>query len=83
ILLGEQGLLTAAGIPLGLLVGYGLCGWLAALLETDYYRLPLTLSGSTIFTAAGAVAAAAVASGALVAWRVRHLDLVAVLKTRE
>ena len=83
ILLGEQALLTAVGIPLGVLAGYGLCGWLAVLLETDYYRLPLTLSGRTIATAAGAVAAAAAASGALVAWRVRHLDLVAVLKTRE
>ena len=58
-------------------------GGRAVLLETDFYRLPLTLSGSTIATAAGAVTAAAVASGALVAWRLRHLDLIAVLKTRE
>lgn len=83
ILLGEQALVTLAGIPLGLLAGYGLCAWLAVLLETDYYRLPLALSGRTIGSAAGAVAAAAVASAALVAWRVRRLDLVAVLKTRE
>jgi putative ABC transport system permease protein len=83
ILLGEQALLTAVGIPLGLLVGYGLCAWLSHLLETELYRLPLALSTQTYLYAAGSVALAATASGLAVAWRVRHLDLVAVLKTRE
>jgi hypothetical protein len=31
----------------------------------------------------GAVAAAAAASGAAVAWRLRHMDLVEALKARE
>lgn len=83
ILLGEQAILTALGIPLGLLLGYGLCAWLSHLLETELYRLPLTISTRTHVSAAAAVALAAVASGLAVAWRLRRMDLVAVLKTRE
>lgn len=83
ILLGEQAILTAIGIPLGLLLGYGLCAWLTQLLETEFYRLPLSVSTRTYATAAITVALAAVASGLAVAWRLRRMDLVAVLKTRE
>ncbi|HZP85777.1 MAG TPA: FtsX-like permease family protein [Burkholderiales bacterium] len=83
VLLGEQALLTLVGIPLGLLVGYALCGWLTVLLQTDLYRLPLVISTRTYLSSAGAIALAALASGLVVAWRIRHLDLVAVLKSRE
>jgi len=83
ILLGEQAMLAAIGIPIGLLLGYGICAWLVALIQTELYRLPLVITVQTYLYSAGLVAAAAVVSGALVAWRVRHLDLVAVLKTRE
>ena len=83
MLLGEQALLTLAAIPLGFIVGYGLCAWLVTLLETELYRLPLTISLRTYAYAAAAILGAAVVSGAVVAWRVRYLDLVAVLKTRE
>jgi putative ABC transport system permease protein len=47
------------------------------------YRLPLAVSTRTYAYAAAAVLGAAIVSGAIVAWRVRSLDLVAVLKTRE
>jgi putative ABC transport system permease protein len=83
ILLGEQALLAAIGIPVGLVLGYGICAWMVVLIETELYRLPLAITTHTYLYAAGLVAGAAVVSGAAVAWRVRHLDLVAVLKTRE
>ena len=83
MLLGEQAIIAAIGIPLGWAIGYALCAWLAVLLQTELYRLPLTVSSRTYAYAAGAVAAAAVVSGIAVAWRIRTLDLVAVLKTRE
>lgn len=83
VLLGEQALLTLIGIPLGLFIGYLLCGWLTLLLQTDFYRLPLVISTRTYAWSAAAVALAAVLSGVAVAWRVRRLDLVAVLKSRE
>jgi len=83
ILLGEQAILAAIAIPLGLVIGYWICAWLVSLIATEIYRLPLVITARTYLYASGLVAAAAAASGAVVAWRVRHLDLVAVLKTRE
>jgi putative ABC transport system permease protein len=83
MLLGEQAILAAIGIPLGLAIGYGISAWLVELLATDIYRVPLAISARTYLYASGLVALAAAVSGAAVAWRIRHLDLVAVLKTRE
>lgn len=83
ILLGEQAILTAIAIPLGLAIGYGICAWLVSLIATEIYRVPLAITTRTYVYAAGTVAAAAAASGIAVAWRVRRLDLVAVLKVRE
>jgi len=83
ILLGEQALIALLAIPVGCLVGYALCAWLSSLLATELYRLPLTVSLRTYVYAAAAIVTASVVSGAIVAWRVRHLDLIAILKTRE
>ena len=83
ILLGEQAVLVAVAIPVGCVLGLGLSAWLASLLETELYRLPLSVSTRTLASAAGSVVVAAVASSVLVAWRLRRLDLVEVLKTRE
>ncbi|MEI7968635.1 MAG: FtsX-like permease family protein [Betaproteobacteria bacterium] len=83
ILLGEQALITGLGIPAGLLMGYGLCAWLAFLLRTDLYRLPLFISPRTWGASCGVILAAAAVSALVVAWRTRHLDLIAVLKNHE
>ena len=50
---------------------------------TELYRVPLVVSGRTYAWSALAIIAAASASGLIVAWRARRLDLIAVLKTRE
>jgi putative ABC transport system permease protein len=83
LLLGEQAVLTALAIPFGLLLGYATCALLTHQLDTDLYRIPLVLSARTYGVAAIVVIVAAVLSGVLVAWRLRNLDLIAVLKTRE
>lgn len=83
ILLGEVAVLVLAGIPLGWLVGYGLAGAVVTAMQTELYRVPLTVTPQTLAIAASVVVASSLASG-LVAWRrLRGLDLVAVLKTRE
>jgi putative ABC transport system permease protein len=41
ILLGEQAVLTLLAIPCGLALGYGLAAWVAELLASELYRLPL------------------------------------------
>ena len=83
ILLGELGLLTLAAIPLGFLVGYGLCGFLATQLESELYRVPLVVHLDTYAGAASVVLASAILSGWMIWRRLARLDMVAVLKTRE
>jgi putative ABC transport system permease protein len=83
MLLGEQAILTAAAIPLGFAIGYGICALMPLWLNTELYRMPLVINRSTYAVAFIVVVAAAFVSGLLVRWRLRHLDLVEVLKTRE
>ncbi len=83
ILLGELAVLTLAAIPLGFLIGTGLCGILVVVFESDLYRLPLVLEPGNYALAASVVVVSAVISGALVWRRLGRLDLVGVLKTRE
>jgi putative ABC transport system permease protein len=83
ILLGELAVLTLLGIPLGLLLGW-LFGWFVTLgLDTEVYRIPLVIDASTYAFAATVVFGAAFASGLIVRQRLDHLDLVAVLKSKE
>ena len=83
ILLGELALITVLALPLGCGIGYGLASLLARLMDTDLYRIPFVIDRSTYATAAVVVIAAAAVSSAVVRRRLDHLDLVAVLKTRE
>jgi putative ABC transport system permease protein len=83
ILLGELAILTAAAIPVGFIIGRGLCWYLTVGLRSDFYRVPLVLEASTYATAATVVVVSAVISGYIVRRRLHRLDLVAVLKTRE
>ena len=83
ILLGEMGLLTLAAIPLGLLFGYGLCAYMAFEFDTDLYRVPLVL-GINVYAFAALVVILSSVVSALMIWRnLAHLDMVAVLKTKE
>jgi len=83
ILLGELALLTLIAIPLGFLVGMGLCGILVLAFKNDLYRLPLVIEPSNYALGATVVVVSALVSGLLVWHRLGKLDLVAVLKTRE
>ncbi|MEO8034852.1 MAG: FtsX-like permease family protein, partial [Acidobacteriota bacterium] len=83
MLVGEQAILTALGIPLGFGFGYGLAWAVAKLYDSEQFRIPLVLSGRTFAFAFAVVAASAAISALLVQRRVASLDLVEVLKTRE
>ena len=83
ILLGELAAVTAMAIPIGMLMGYIFAGLLVAAFNTELYRFPLVVSARTFGYAASAVLVAATLSGLAVRRRLDHLDLVAVLKTRE
>ncbi len=83
LLLGEQALLTLLAIPLGCLLGWGVCALVIRASESELYRLPLVITGKTYALAFLIVAVSALLSGLLVRRRIKHLDLIAVLKTRE
>jgi putative ABC transport system permease protein len=83
ILLGELAILTLTAIPLGFLVGYLMCYSMSQGLQTDLYRIPLILDRSTYTFSAVVVLVSSMISGLIVRRKVDHLDLVAVLKTRE
>jgi putative ABC transport system permease protein len=83
ILLGELALITAAAVPLGLVVGYGFAALLVRATNTEMFRLPLVI-GSASYAISGTTIAVATAISALVVRRrLDRLDLVEVLKTRE
>ncbi|HLA10948.1 MAG TPA: FtsX-like permease family protein [Pyrinomonadaceae bacterium] len=83
MLLGEQALLTLIAIPAGMALGYSIAGLITVVIDTELIRFPLVVSARTYALAFLVVTASACLSGYLVQWRLRHLDLVAVLKTRE
>ena len=83
ILLGELGLITLIAIPLGFLIGYWLCAYIAQALASDLFRVPLVIETKTYALAASVVLASAAVSGLIVRHKLDHLDLVEVLKTRE
>jgi putative ABC transport system permease protein len=83
ILLGEVAMLTVLALPLGCLIGYGLVTLVTSAFTTELYRVPLVLLPRTFGWAIVVAIAASAVSAVLVRRRLDHLDLVAVLKTRE
>jgi putative ABC transport system permease protein len=83
MLLGEQGLLTVVGLPVGFALGYALCAVVVARFETEMFRLPLVAEPLTYATAAAIIVLAAAVSALAVRRRLHRLDLVDALKMRE
>jgi putative ABC transport system permease protein len=83
ILLGELSMLTLAAVPVGFIIGHGMCAYIAENIKTDILRVPLIMEGSTYAFAALVVLVSACISGLIVRRRLDHLDLIAVLKTKE
>jgi putative ABC transport system permease protein len=83
LLFGEQLLLGVVAVPVGCLLGVGLCLLMIAALESELFRLPLALRARTLGGAVGVLAVSGVLSAWLVRRRLDRLALVDVLKTRE
>jgi putative ABC transport system permease protein len=84
VLLGELALLTLAAIPAGLVLGYGMAAAVIRLAyDTELFRIPLIITHSTYGFAAAVTLVAALVSGLVVRQMLDHLDLVAVLKSKE
>jgi putative ABC transport system permease protein len=83
ILLGELALLTLLALPLGALFGWALSAWMMTAFQNELYRFPVVIRPQSLAWAGLTVILAATLSGLTVRRRLAHLDLVAVLKTRE
>jgi putative ABC transport system permease protein len=76
-------IVTGIALPMSMAIGYGLAALLVDAFSTEVYRLPLVVSARTFLWSTSTVVIAAVLSGLAVRRRLRRLDLIAVLKTRE
>jgi putative ABC transport system permease protein len=83
ILLGEIGFLTLVALPAGCVLGYALGALILRAFKTELYRIPMAIQLETLGLAVLIILSATVFSAFLVRRRLDHLDLIAVLKTRE
>jgi putative ABC transport system permease protein len=83
MLLGEQAVVTALGIPLGWGIGYAITKLILSSFETELYHMPLETRAGSLLLAALSITVIGAAAGFLVRRRLVRADPVAVLKTRE
>ncbi|SDB26509.1 putative ABC transport system permease protein [Desulfonatronum thiosulfatophilum] len=82
ILLGEMAVLTIAAIPVGFLIGIGLIAYIVQGIDSELYRIPMILEPRIFSFAATVILVASAVSWLVVARRLKNLDLVGVLKSR-
>ena len=83
LLLGEWLLEMIVALPLGWWAGFALSDTLVRLIQTDEFFFAVRVRPLTYVFASVCVGVAAVFSAWIVRRRIRHLDLVGVLKVRE
>lgn len=83
VLVAEIGLLLAAALPLGILLGIGLSRWIMWRFETDLFSFPHVTDVAAYAQSVLFVTTAVVAATLFVRRGIDRLDLVAVLKSRE
>jgi putative ABC transport system permease protein len=83
MLLGEFMIEIAIAIPLGLLISNWIIALIARFHSNESFQVPAVVGARTYAISVFIVVAAAMASASVVRRRVEHLDLVAVLKTRD
>ncbi|MBT8043493.1 MAG: FtsX-like permease family protein [Verrucomicrobiae bacterium] len=83
IMLGELAVLTLIAIPVGIIIGFGLCLLMAQALETELYRIPFVIHPQTYGFASVIILCASIVSGLIVRRKISQLDMVTALKTRE
>jgi putative ABC transport system permease protein len=83
LLIGETVVQVLAGLPLGLVVGWGLAHGLAGMVDPEMMAIPVRIGPSVWLLAAGVTVASAIASALLVARQLGRLDLRTAMQTRE
>jgi len=83
ILLSELALQVLIALPLGVVLSRWFTTWVVSMSHPERFRLPDDVSAQRLSFAVLVAVLAAIVSGLLVRRQLDHLDLVAVLKTRE
>ena len=83
VLIGEQGALTLAALPLGVALGVALTAYIAGAFEGENQRFPNVFDPSTYLGGVAIVLVAGALAAVLMRRRLNRMDLIAVLKTRE
>jgi putative ABC transport system permease protein len=83
VVIGEQFVLAAIAIPLGLLIGYGISSWISWNYNLEMFRIPLVISTQSYFGTVVSVIVAAALSALVVQRRIARLNLIAAIKARE
>jgi putative ABC transport system permease protein len=81
ILLGQSLLLVVFALPFGCVIGYGLAWLIVQGINTDLFRIPLTILPGSYGEAGIIVLLSSVGAGLIVRRELDRLDLVGVLKT--
>jgi putative ABC transport system permease protein len=83
LLLGEQAVLMLSAVPLGCALGASVARLLIPVFDRELFRLPFVLTPRTFAFAVLVTLSSALFSATLIISRIRTLDLIAVLKSRE
>lgn len=83
ILLGELAILTLIAIPVGFVLGWGLCVYIVMTLQTELIRFPFVMTGRAYSFSALVIVGSAILTALIIRRRLYKLDLITVLKTRE
>lgn len=83
ILIGELVILTLIALPLGCVLGAAMAYAVVAGMSTDLFRVPRVIDAPTYGVAALIVLVATLLAAMLVIRRVKGLDMISVLKTKE
>jgi putative ABC transport system permease protein len=83
ILIGELAIQVLLAIPVGMVIGTGFAVAMMSTVDAETYRFPVIISPRSYAFAAVVAVASGVVSALLVRRRLRALDLIGVLKTRD
>jgi putative ABC transport system permease protein len=83
VVIGEQTVLAAAAVPVGLFIGYGLAAWISWVYSLEMFRIPLIIEPKSYFITVASVTTAAALSAVIMYRRIMQLNLVAAIKTME
>jgi putative ABC transport system permease protein len=83
VLTNENYFLTVVGLAPGIGLGILFCYWMSRVYDTDLFRFPMVIRAESIFISIVAVLFFTLVANLAILRRIRRLDLVEALKSRE